>query len=102
MAILCGLFLDGGPEFSAWRLALFVGLYALVSRVEFEIGSGSAVPTQLVLVPMLFALPIGLVPLAVAAGLCCGRSPTGRGRCAIPRGRCRCLGVGVTRSARRS
>ena len=58
-AILCALFLHGGPAFSAWRLALFVGLYALVSRVEFEIGSGSAIPTQLVLVPMLFALPIG-------------------------------------------
>jgi HD-GYP domain-containing protein (c-di-GMP phosphodiesterase class II) len=68
-AVLCALFLDGGPPFSAWRFALFVGLYALVSRVEFEIGSGSAIPTQLVLVPMLFALPIGLVPLAVATGL---------------------------------
>jgi HD-GYP domain-containing protein (c-di-GMP phosphodiesterase class II) len=68
-AILCAFFLQGGPAFSAWRFACFVGLYALVSRVEFEIGSGSAIPTQLVLVPMLFALPIGLVPLAVAAGL---------------------------------
>ena len=29
--------------------------------------SGSAVPTQLILVPMLFVLPIGSVPLAVAA-----------------------------------
>jgi HD-GYP domain-containing protein (c-di-GMP phosphodiesterase class II) len=68
-AVLCAFLLDGGPAFSLWRLALFVGLYALVSRVEFEIGSGSAIPTQLVLVPMLFALPIGVVPLAVAAGL---------------------------------
>jgi HD-GYP domain-containing protein (c-di-GMP phosphodiesterase class II) len=66
---LCAVLLEGGPPFAAWRLALFVGLYALVSRVEFEIGSGSAIPTQLVLVPMLFALPIGLVPLAVAGGL---------------------------------
>ena len=40
---------------------LFVVLYAAVSRVEFEVGIGSAVPTQLVLVPMLFALPIGSV-----------------------------------------
>src|ERR671914_2264435 len=32
-------------------------------------GPGSAVPTQLVLVPMLFVLPAGLVPLAVAAGV---------------------------------
>ncbi len=43
--------------------------YALVYRVEFEISSGLAVPTQIVLVPMLFLLPLGLVPLAVAAGI---------------------------------
>jgi putative nucleotidyltransferase with HDIG domain len=52
--------------------ALVAGLvvaYALVGRVEFEVGSGVAVPTQLVLVPMLFLLPLGLVPLCVTAGL---------------------------------
>ena len=63
------LFLDGGPAFSWWKTAFFVLLYAVVSRVEFEIGTGSAVPTQLVFVPMLFALPIGSVPLVAAAGL---------------------------------
>jgi HD-GYP domain-containing protein (c-di-GMP phosphodiesterase class II) len=67
----CGaaLLLHGGPAFSLWKAFFFVGLYAAVSRVEFEIGTGSAIPTQLVLVPMLFVLPIGAVPLAVAAGL---------------------------------
>ena len=49
-------------------LALVVG-YALVGRVEFEVGSGVAPATQLVLVPMLFVLPLGLVPLCVTAGL---------------------------------
>jgi HD-GYP domain-containing protein (c-di-GMP phosphodiesterase class II) len=68
-ACFAALALHGGPAFSAWKFALFVVLYAAVSRVEFEVGIGSAVPTQLVLVPMLFALPIGAVPLAVAAGL---------------------------------
>ena len=43
--------------------------YTLVYRVEFEFGSGMAVPTQLILVPMLFVLPLGLVPLAVAAAI---------------------------------
>jgi HD-GYP domain-containing protein (c-di-GMP phosphodiesterase class II) len=62
-------FVDGGPAFSLFLAALFVVLYAVVSRVTFEIGIGSAVPTQLVLVPMLFALPIGAVPAVVAAGL---------------------------------
>jgi HD-GYP domain-containing protein (c-di-GMP phosphodiesterase class II) len=47
-------------------LALVVA-YGLVSRIEFELGSGSLVPTELLLVPMLFVLPLGWVPLAVAA-----------------------------------
>ncbi|MCW2963807.1 MAG: hypothetical protein JWO17_1059 [Actinomycetia bacterium] len=67
--VATALFLHGGPGFSLPRAALFAVLYALVSRVEFEIGSGSAIPTQLVLVPMLFALPIGSVPAIVAIGL---------------------------------
>jgi HD-GYP domain-containing protein (c-di-GMP phosphodiesterase class II) len=67
--VIGALLLPGGASFSAWRLALYVVLYALVSRVEFEIGTGSAIPTQLVLVPMLFALPLRLVPAAVAAAL---------------------------------
>jgi HD-GYP domain-containing protein (c-di-GMP phosphodiesterase class II) len=67
--VATALFLDGGPDFSPTRAALFAVLYAVVSRVEFEIGSGSAIPTQLVLVPMLFALPIGSVPAVVAVGL---------------------------------
>jgi hypothetical protein len=49
-------------------LALVAG-YALVGRVEFEVGSAVAPATQLVLVPMLFMLPLGLVPLCVTAGL---------------------------------
>ena len=50
-------------------LVLLVLAYAAAFRLDFEIGSGSAVPTELILVPMLFVLPVGLVPLAVAAGI---------------------------------
>ncbi len=55
-------------------LVLLVVAYALAARVEFEVGSGFAVPTQIVFVPMLFLLPVGLVPLCVAVGflLCSG------------------------------
>ena len=67
--IATATFISGGPAFSLARLIFFVALYAVVSRVEFEIGSGVAVPTQVVLVPMMFALPIGLVPGAVLAAL---------------------------------
>jgi HD-GYP domain-containing protein (c-di-GMP phosphodiesterase class II) len=48
---------------------LLVLAYALAFRLDFEIGTGSAVPTQIVLVPMLFVLPTGTVPLAVASGI---------------------------------
>jgi HD-GYP domain-containing protein (c-di-GMP phosphodiesterase class II) len=49
--------------------------YALLSRVRFPIGYGFTVPTQVVLVPMLFLLPLGAVPLFVAAGLLLGSLP---------------------------
>ena len=53
-------------------IALYILVYALVSRVEFEIFTGGAVPTELVLVPMLFVLPLDLAVPAVAAGLMLG------------------------------
>jgi HD-GYP domain-containing protein (c-di-GMP phosphodiesterase class II) len=57
---------------SALTFALLVAAYAAAFRLDFEIGTGSAVPTQLILVPMLFVLPVGFVPLAVAAGIVLG------------------------------
>jgi HD-GYP domain-containing protein (c-di-GMP phosphodiesterase class II) len=53
-------------------LAALIGTYALAYNVEFEVGPGLATPTQLVFVPMLFLLPLGLVPLGVAAGVMLG------------------------------
>jgi HD-GYP domain-containing protein (c-di-GMP phosphodiesterase class II) len=47
---------------------LLVLAYAGLSRVEFEVRTGLAIPTQLVLVPMLFLVPLGAVPLLVCAG----------------------------------
>src|SRR5437763_5689406 len=67
--------------------AVFIAAYALASRVDFEIGTGSAVPTQLVLVPMLVLLPVQDVPLCVVAGLLLGGLPDyARGRIPIARG----------------
>jgi HD-GYP domain-containing protein (c-di-GMP phosphodiesterase class II) len=43
--------------------------YAAASSARFEVGHGLFLPSQLVLVPMLFLLPLGFVPLAVCAGL---------------------------------
>jgi diguanylate cyclase (GGDEF)-like protein len=53
---------------SPLTVLLLVALLAGASRIEFEVGAGSGVPTQLVLIPMLFLLPVGQVPLWVAAG----------------------------------
>ena len=52
-----------------WMYAVFVVAYAAASRVRFEVGSGLALPTELVLVPMLFELPARFVPVVVAGGL---------------------------------
>jgi HD-GYP domain-containing protein (c-di-GMP phosphodiesterase class II) len=60
---------ESGRSPSPVTMLLLVAGYALAYRIEFEIGSGLAVPTQLVFVPMLFVLPLGLVPFAVAAGI---------------------------------
>jgi hypothetical protein len=46
-----------------------IAAYAAAFRLDFEVGTGFAVPTQLLLVPMLFILPLGVVPLCVAAGI---------------------------------
>ena len=54
-------------------IALLVGLYAVVSRIEFEIAHGYATPEQLVFIPMLFLVPLSLVPILVAAGFLLGR-----------------------------
>jgi diguanylate cyclase (GGDEF)-like protein len=43
--------------------------YALASRVEFPIGAGHAVPTEMFLIPMLLLLPPAIVPLVVIAAL---------------------------------
>ena len=43
-------------------------------EVEFDLGSGYCVPTQVVLVPMLFALPAAWVPLMIAVALVVGRA----------------------------
>jgi hypothetical protein len=56
-------------------LAALLLSFAVASRIEFEVGSGFAVPTELVLVPMLFLLPAEIVPLVVAAALVLGQAP---------------------------
>ncbi len=68
-AVSTALLIPSARTPSLLAAALLVGAYALAYRLEFELSTGSAVPTQLVLVPMLFVLPLGLVPLTVAGAI---------------------------------
>jgi HD-GYP domain-containing protein (c-di-GMP phosphodiesterase class II) len=71
-ATALAVFLPTVRDPGAVATVLLIAVYALAFRLDFEVGTGSAVPTQLVLVPMLFVLPTGIVPLAVAAGVIVG------------------------------
>jgi putative nucleotidyltransferase with HDIG domain len=54
---------------------LYVVGIAVAGQVRFDTGAGFTVPTQAVFVPMLFAVPVAVVPLLVAAGLALGTVP---------------------------
>jgi HD-GYP domain-containing protein (c-di-GMP phosphodiesterase class II) len=64
---------DGG--FDPLIAAALVAMFAVASRVDFEIGPTSCVATQVVFVPMLFLAPLPLVPLLVALGYLLGEAP---------------------------
>src|SRR2546423_3061276 len=79
-------FVESSRQAGLWTFVVFIASYALASRIDFEIGTGSAVPTQLVLVPMLVLLPVQYVPLCVLVGLLLGGLPDyARGRVPIAR-----------------
>jgi len=71
-ALLLALLVPSHRHPSIPAVLLLIAAYAAAFRLDFEIGSGSAIPTELILVPMLFVLPIGFVPFAVAAGVVLG------------------------------
>ena len=60
---------------------LIAAVCAVLVRVEFEVGEGCTRPVQLVLAPALVVLPIGVVPVAIAAGHVAAQLP------AVARGR---------------
>ncbi len=67
------LVLAGGTSGFDWTdAAVLVGAYAVVSRIEFQVGVGFVVPSQLVLVPMFLLMPPAVVPALAAAGLLAG------------------------------
>jgi putative nucleotidyltransferase with HDIG domain len=50
---------------SVLALAVTAGIYLLSARLEFPVAAGWTRPTQLAFVPMLFLLPVTLVPFVV-------------------------------------
>jgi diguanylate cyclase (GGDEF)-like protein len=69
VAVALPLLFDGERALDPWVALALIASYALASRVHLYLGAGSAVPTQLVLVPMLFLLPPAVVPACVALAL---------------------------------
>jgi putative nucleotidyltransferase with HDIG domain len=55
--------------------ALYMVSLAVAGRIRIDVGSSFTVPTQAVFVPLLFAVPLTLVPLLVALALALGMTP---------------------------
>jgi putative nucleotidyltransferase with HDIG domain len=65
-AVTMALFMDAQTSFSVTALLAVLIAYTLAYHVDFEVGDGYAVPTELIFVAALFVLPATLVPLVVA------------------------------------
>ncbi|HEU5062500.1 MAG TPA: aminopeptidase [Solirubrobacterales bacterium] len=84
LLIAGGLALFAGVEsFSLLTALVYVVGIAIASNVRFDFGAGFTVPTQAVFVPMLFAVPVAIVPLLTLLALVLGMVPAvARGRIA--------------------
>jgi HD-GYP domain-containing protein (c-di-GMP phosphodiesterase class II) len=67
VAVLIAALFHWSRSLSVTSLALSALTYVFAARVRFPVGSAWTAPTQLAFVPMLFILPMALVPLVVAA-----------------------------------
>jgi putative nucleotidyltransferase with HDIG domain len=73
VALAMALLLPSPRALDVPTLTVLISAYVVCSRAKFDIADGHTVPTELVLVPMLFLLPTPAVPLAVACGDLLGR-----------------------------
>jgi len=86
VAVAMGVLLDAQRPAAALPMVALVLAFAALSRVQFEVGAGYTVPTQLVFWPLLLLAPTPLAPLLVAAGLLLARLPDyARGRIHVQR-----------------
>jgi HD-GYP domain-containing protein (c-di-GMP phosphodiesterase class II) len=84
VAAALAIWLAAPPHHVRWTVAaLLVMGYAAASRVRFEVGAGSAAPTQLAFAPMMVLLPPALLVPAAFIGYVLGserRLPSGKSR----------------------
>src|SRR5437763_1297228 len=74
LAAVAGLILVRPPHgLSVWPAVVCILVMALAMRVRFDTPLGFTVPTQLAFVPLLFAMPLALVPVGVLAALTLSR-----------------------------
>jgi putative nucleotidyltransferase with HDIG domain len=74
-AVAVMLFVAGGGRGDLAAALVLVPALALTYRIEFVLGAGAAMPTQLVFVPLLLCVPAAAVPACVAVALLIGRAP---------------------------
>jgi len=72
LAIALSSDLDNVPFATAAFLCVAL---AVAANVRFDVGAGYTVATQAVFVPMLFALPVAMIPLVMPLALALGMSP---------------------------
>jgi putative nucleotidyltransferase with HDIG domain len=72
-AVLFAIYPPGA--FALLPAAVCVVVLALATRVHFHVASGFTVPTQLAFVPLVFAVPVAVGPLAVVLSLVLARLP---------------------------
>ncbi|HUO70896.1 MAG TPA: HD-GYP domain-containing protein [Solirubrobacteraceae bacterium] len=76
VAAVSGLWAISPPShFQALPAALCIVVLALATMIEFDTPFGFTVPTQLAFVPLVFAVPAAIVPVAVLAALLLGQTP---------------------------
>jgi len=73
VALAMALLVDSPRSLEAAPLLALVVAYVIACRAKFDIADGYTVPTELVLVPMLFLLPTPVVPLVVSLSWTLGR-----------------------------
>jgi HD-GYP domain-containing protein (c-di-GMP phosphodiesterase class II) len=73
VALGMAVFMDSPRPLEAAPLIALVAAYVIACRAKFDIADGYTVPTELVLVPMLFLLPTPAVPLVVSLSWALGR-----------------------------